>query len=114
MGVHNQVDVPGGVRFSAGHGPAPVLGPCPHDDCRHHAQSVIAWGPNWDRYEMLACDVDDGCAGGCRGWKRVTSWTDNGTVDRWVQVGEQTPLYTPEERLVVAPIENDDQEADDG
>lgn len=90
MGVYNSIDIPGGVKFFEGRGPAPVLGPCPHD-CEHRCRTVIAWGPDWDRYELLRCD--GGCDGQCRGWKRVESMTDRGTVDRWQQVGEETPLH---------------------
>lgn len=90
MGVHNSVDVPGGVKFFEGHGPAPVLGPCPHD-CEHRHQTVIAWGPDWERYELIECDQV--CAGRCRGWKRVESYDDSGVVDSWLEVGEETPLH---------------------
>ena len=103
MGVHNDLSIPGGLEFFHGYGPAPVLGPCPHD-CDHRAQSVIAWGPDWNRYELIECGVDDGCNEQCRGWKRVTSYDDRGTVDTWLHVGEQTPLYGIEQ--VVIPADN--------
>lgn len=88
------VETPGQVRFFAGHGPAPVLGPCPHD-CRHNAQSVIAWGPDERRYELMTCDVDDGCAGRCRGWHDVSqdpTRRQRGIVRTWWRMGEETPL----------------------
>lgn len=76
------VDNPGEIRWFHGYGPARVIGPCPHDICRHHAQSVIAWGPDYERYELAVCDVDEHCAGRCR------AWTDGGPVvtSQWLQV----------------------------
>lgn len=53
-----------------------VTGLCPHD-CPHNAASTVAWGPDYRFYELLTCDVDDGCAGNCRGWMAATgasSW----------------------------------------
>jgi hypothetical protein len=32
-------------------------------------QSVVAWGPDFDHYELVRCDDTDGCAGSCRGWQ---------------------------------------------
>jgi len=61
------LDHPGDVTWFKGYGPADVLGPCPHD-CDHRALSSIAWGPDFERYTLNVCDVDDGCAGRCRGW----------------------------------------------
>lgn len=103
MGVHNALDVPGGVRFFHGHGPAPVLGPCPHD-CEHRHLSVIAWGPDWQRYELIQCDMV--CDGQCRGWKIVEHWQDRGRIERWMQVDldQHRPLHDPVERLIVPPI----------
>lgn len=66
------VDNPGEIRWFAGKGPSRVVGPCPHDGCPHNAQSVIAWGPDYARYELIQCDAD--CAGHCR------AWTDGGPV----------------------------------
>jgi hypothetical protein len=65
------VDRPGEAHWFAGHGPARLIGPCPHD-CRHHATSVVAWGPDLDHYELVVCDVTDGCDGRCRGWVAQT------------------------------------------
>jgi hypothetical protein len=62
------LDHPGEVSWYKGYGPSPVLGPCPHCDCPHNAQSVIGWGPSLDRYELSQCDVAEGCDGGCRAW----------------------------------------------
>jgi hypothetical protein len=46
------------------------VGPCPHSGCPHNAQSVVAWGPDFEHYELVVCDTDDpgGCDGMCRGW----------------------------------------------
>lgn len=62
------LDNPGDVRWFAGYGPADVVGPCPHGDCAHNALSDIAWGPDFDHYALVTCDVADGCDGYCRGW----------------------------------------------
>lgn len=112
MVVYNALDTPGGVKFFHGHGPAPVLGPCLHN-CPHRHRTVIAWGPDWERYELIQCDQV--CAGQCRGWKRVTSMQDRGTVERWLHVGEQTPLYGVEQVVIPtesagAPDDHPDQE----
>jgi hypothetical protein len=61
------LDHPGEISWYAGRGPAPVLGACDHT-CGHEHQSVIAWGPTYERYELAQCDVPDGCAGRCRAW----------------------------------------------
>lgn len=66
------VDAPGVIRWFAGHHPLPIVGLCPHTACTHHAQGVVAWGPDYQRYELVECDVTDGCAGRCR------AWTDGG------------------------------------
>jgi hypothetical protein len=57
-----------------------VLGPCPHTDCKHWGQSVIAWGPSLERYELVSCGSvgnPDGCGERCRAWSdgqgRITS-----------------------------------------
>ena len=85
------VDAPGEVKWFKRTGPRPVLGPCPHTECRHQGQSVIAWGPSEDRYELVACgdldpsmDAPDDCASHCRAWTNgagqvVTPWLE---VDR--------------------------------
>ena len=76
------LDHPGEIHWFRGYAPSPVLGACPHLGCRHHAQSVIAWGPSLDRYELVQCDIPEHCDGGCRAWSdghgRIT--TD------WLQV----------------------------
>lgn len=63
------LDHPGDFHFFSGYGPARVKGPCPHTGCPHHGVSVIAWGPDYEHYELLVCEVNEGCAGRCRGWK---------------------------------------------
>lgn len=64
------LDHPGDFHWWKGHGPAAVLGPCPHTDCRHEYQSTIAWGPDMTRYELVQCEAD--CHSTCR------AWTDGG------------------------------------
>jgi hypothetical protein len=76
------VDNPGEIRWFAGWGPATVIGPCPHTTCRHHATSVIAWGPDYTRYELVTCDVDGHCAGDCRAW---SDGSPTATTE-WLQV----------------------------
>lgn len=66
------VDNPGEIRWFAGEGPATVIGPCPHTACPHNAQSTIAWGPDYTRYELVTCDAE--CDGQCR------AWTDGGPM----------------------------------
>lgn len=76
------LDHPGDWHWFKGHGPAPAIGHCPHTTCRHHSQSVIAHGPDLEHYELVVCDVVQGCAGQCR------AWTD-GSMDAstpWLQV----------------------------
>lgn len=80
------VDNPGEIRWFKGHGPARVLGPCPHARCRHLGTGVIAWGPSYERYELVACgsirpadEAEDDCAMHCRAWvdergRTVTAW----------------------------------------
>lgn len=60
------LDHPGDVHWFSGYGPAAVTGECPHPDCPHNGLTVIAWGPDVDRYELMACDSE--CGGGCRAW----------------------------------------------
>jgi hypothetical protein len=55
---------PGDVSWHDGHGPARVLGACPHA-CEHRSLGVVGWGPDADRYELVACE---GCGGTCRAW----------------------------------------------
>jgi hypothetical protein len=62
------VDRPGELHWFTGHGPARILGSCPHEGCPHTATRVVAWGPDLEHYELVVCDVDEGCAGRCRGW----------------------------------------------
>lgn len=80
------LDHPGQISWFKGHGPLPVLGPCPHTNCQHWGQGVIAWGPSMDRYELVACGSIDpadeapgDCAMTCRAWvdgqgRVVTQW----------------------------------------
>lgn len=86
------VDIPGRIRFFSGHGPAPVLGICPHRLCAHRSLTVIAWGPDRAHYELVRCDDRDGCAGRCRGWHDVPEGARHGRFRGWRHVGEQTPL----------------------
>ena len=80
------VDHPGEVEWFKSYGPLPVLGPCPHTECKHLDHAVVAWGPSEDRYELVACaganPMEEGsssCATHCRAWvdgkgRRVTRW----------------------------------------
>lgn len=76
------LDHPGDLHWFRGYGPAQIIGPCPHAGCRHHAQSVIAHGPDLTRYELVVCEVDAECAGQCR------AWTDGGmdATTQWLEV----------------------------
>lgn len=62
------LDHPGEVRWFKGHGPAPVLGPCPHTDCPHESTAAVAYGPDHAHYVLDAGVEPDGCDGTCRGW----------------------------------------------
>lgn len=62
------LDHPGEWHWFSGYGPAEVIGPCPHTTCKHWGQSVIAYGPDLDHYELVTCDDSDGCRGYCRAW----------------------------------------------
>lgn len=80
------LDHPGEVTWFKRHGPAPVLGPCPHVECQHLGTGVIAWGPSMERYELVACgsinradESPSDCASRCRAWSDgrgqiVTPW----------------------------------------
>lgn len=81
------LDNPGDVRWFSGHGPAPVVGLCPHAGCQHFGQAVIAWGPDLTRYELVRCDDAAGCAGRCRAW---TDGSISATTP-WLHVGEEVP-----------------------
>ena len=87
------LDHPGEFHWFSGYRPLPVLGPCPHTECTHHAQSVIAWGPDHVRYELVECEVDDHCAGQCR------AWTDGGmdATTPWLHVSADASQLTPAE-----------------
>jgi hypothetical protein len=56
------LDNPGEVHWFSGEGPKPIVGTCNHD-CLHMGTSVIAWGPDFDHYELVECDK---CK--CRAW----------------------------------------------
>jgi hypothetical protein len=80
------LDHPGEVTWFKRYGPARVIGPCTHAACNHLGTGVIAWGPSFERYELVACgsvdpaDEGDGdCAMRCRAWadnqgRIVTPW----------------------------------------
>lgn len=75
-----QLDNPDEIRWFEGRGPAPVLGPCPHN-CERHRHSLIAWGPTTDRYKLVECSgyPPSECDGRCRAWldgwgNEVTAW----------------------------------------
>lgn len=100
MGVHNTVGRPGVLHFFAGYGPAAPLGPCLHA-CDHRHRSVIAHGPDWNHYELMTCDVEDGCDGQCRCWSVVAHMEDPGRVYRWTHVGPQTPMPKHDRDIVL-------------
>lgn len=78
------LDHPGEIHWFSGYGPADVLGPCPHAACQHLGQGTVAWGPSYERYELVDCgsldpaeESNSDCASTCRAWVddrgRVTS-----------------------------------------
>jgi hypothetical protein len=79
------VDHPGEIRWFKRYGPRTVLGPCPHTTCLHDSQAVIAWGPDYRRYELIVCDTPEGCNGHCR------AWTDGSarTTTPWLHVTDE-------------------------
>jgi hypothetical protein len=101
------VDHPGEMSWFVGHGPAPVIGPCPHTDCQHYGQTVIAWGPDAEHYELVQCDGRNGfdqCDGACRGWTRVVRGQARGGQS-WVKVDlSQERSTTRESRRGFAPV----------
>lgn len=80
------LDHPGEFSWFAGHGPLPVLGDCPHHDCRHNNLAVIGWGPDLRRYELVKCTVEGQCEGRCRAW--INQHTVATTT--WLQVDDPT------------------------
>ena len=84
------LDHPGDYHWFHGYGPREVIGPCPHLACPHNAQSVVAWGPDMTRYELMDCDVDDGCAGNCRAWVNGRGVT----TTPWLRV-KSAPVRSP-------------------
>lgn len=68
------LDHPGEMSWWVGHGPAPILGDCPHT-CEHRDTSTVAYGPDYAHYELVVCIEADGCAGACRGWHAVVPLT---------------------------------------
>lgn len=77
MGHETSVDVQD-VKWFAGYGPVEVVGPCLHADCPHNATSVIAWGPSLKHYELVTCDVPEGCNGRCRVWESALPNSNGG------------------------------------
>lgn len=71
------LDTNGEIRWFPRHGPAPVLGPCPHASCTHDMGGTVAWGPDYAHYSLSNCSVpaeQGGCAGTCRQW--IGEWPD--------------------------------------
>lgn len=95
MSNDRHLDHPGDWHWFKGYGPTETVGPCPHPACTHHAQSVIAHGPDLTRYELVVCEVDTGCAGRCR------AWTDGSmaTTTPWIHVAASrtVPPAAPQE-----------------
>lgn len=79
------VDNPGEITWFKSHGPATVLGLCPHSTCDHHSTSVVAWGPDMQRYTLDRCDVAGGCDKNCRAWHTERPYVP--TSD-WLQVAD--------------------------
>jgi hypothetical protein len=52
----------------------PLIGPCPHQ-CPHNLTATVGWGADLAHYELVRCDVRDGCNGNCRGWMAGTGAT---------------------------------------
>lgn len=57
------LDHPGEVSWFSGYGPLPIIGDCDHTDCLHRGTADIAYGPDFDHYELVECSD---C--GCRAW----------------------------------------------
>lgn len=79
---------PGETTWYRHYGPLPEIGPCPHR-CPHTLTKPIAWGPDFDHFELVQCVVEQGCAAQCRAWHphypratRITRPLPTG----WVQV----------------------------
>lgn len=75
------LDNPGEIHWFKGERSLPILGLCPHANCKHLGQGVIAWGPTFARYELVECGVKggEGCGSACRAWvdsqgRVVTPW----------------------------------------
>jgi hypothetical protein len=80
------LDHPGEIHWFSSYGPLPVIGSCPHSDCKHLGTGVVAWGPSMERYELVACgsispgdEAAGDCAQHCRAWvdsqgRTVTPW----------------------------------------
>lgn len=93
--VHVDADMAGEVRWFKTCVPLPVIGPCPHTRCPHHAQTVVAWGPDYNHYELVTCDVgpvDGGCGGACRAWVAADRRTNSERAGPFLQV---RPLALP-------------------
>lgn len=101
--AETHLDHPGEIRWFAGYGPAPVIGPCEHD-CPHDMTSSIAHGPDFDHYTLTECNAE--CAGHCRAWTveyppaRQEPWW---TADR--PKYRQGPFLT-----VAAPLDREDEQ----
>lgn len=85
------VDYPGEITWFPRKGPLPVLGPCPHHACPHLDQTVIAWGPSMDHYELVQCVMPGGCDRSCRSWSDGRSRT----TTPWLSQQEQLTTKEP-------------------
>jgi hypothetical protein len=105
------LDHPGEITWFAGKSHAPIVGLCSHD-CPHDGQGVIAWGPSYDRYELVQCAIKpsehpDGCDSRCRAWvdsrgRVVTDWI---TVDIPGEPREVDRPSQEPDRLLAAPVD---------
>jgi len=84
------LDHPGEMSWWVGHGPAPILGDCPHTTCEHRDTGTIAHGPDYEHYELVLCTErgEGKCDRACRGWVAVnpdpeTARADGKPRERW-------------------------------
>jgi hypothetical protein len=73
------------VHWFSGRHDVPAIGPCMHR-CPHNQTATIAWGPDTKHYELVQCDVEEGCNHLCRAWqnpqgKITTEWLSVGDVN---------------------------------
>jgi hypothetical protein len=107
------LDHPGEITWFAGKSHAPIVGLCSHT-CPHDGQGVIAWGPSFERYELVQCAVKpsehpDACDSCCRAWvdsrgRVVTDWI---TVDISGGTREVDQPAPARDAVLAAPLDQD-------